>query len=850
MSGEAPPTGERTEVRRSSLGHLLAELSAARTAETVADRLAEHITRTIHGASTRVYVLGPGDRCVSCPKARECSTRDRCFHLTGGVGTFAQTPVHADRIPRVGTPWGAAIATDGATRHDTVPPELAAPGMGASTHGVIYAPIRTGDSALGVVGVRLPYATADEIDERVSEAAFLAGAALGAVASRTEEHRRFEQLQLVSDLGRKVNSILNPDLLLRQAVVDIQRTFGYRHVTLFVVDRATKRIQLRAQSSRYDRTEPRNVSIELDQGIVGRAVKTGRTVCVDDVSREADYIDWWSDTKSEVAVPIRIAGVVEAVLNVESDLIGAFGESDVVVLDTAANQLAIAIENARLFGRVRDSEEEYRSLVESAPIAVLQLDAEGRISYANPAFSDVTGYDRTTALSRFANARDLAAPEDRGLFEAARVDAAAGRARRGIEFRAVHADGGVRWVSAEMQPLVADGGTRKGVLVLARDISREKELANQLHQSEKLKAMGEMVSGVAHELNNPLSGILGFAQLFLSRPSEQWSRRDMEKIEGNARRCKKIVENLLTFARQSRSERVSANVNEIIESVISLNEYQFRMDNVEMVRDFDSRVPAILLDVSRWQQVFINLASNAREAMVESACPVRRVTFSTRLKGAEIVIQVRDTGPGIPRHLLGRVFDPFFTTREHGTGLGLGLCYGIVADHGGTIVAEEADSGAGATFTVRVPFAPTGETVPRSDDRPATRSDNQGPARKALVVDDEQIVRDVVTNVLELHGYDVDTARDSTEAFDRLDRGIAYDVVLTDLRMPGELDGMGIHRRLAQSRPLLAKKVVFMTGDIMEHGLFHEMETLGLQYVKKPFDIRELARIVNDVAAK
>jgi two-component system NtrC family sensor kinase len=850
MPADVAPTGTRAGPDRASLARLVATLASARTPEIVADRLVEHLIQAIPGAHARVYILGPGDRCAACPRARECTARDRCLHLLGTGGAFAQTPVHADRVPRLGTAWQAALAVDEPIRVEIAPPELSAPGAVVSPSVVLLAPIRAGDVTLGVVGVRVPVEAPEEAEERVAEAAFLAGAALDSAASRTEEHRRFEQLQLVSDLGRKVNSILNPDLLLRQAVVDIQRTFGYRHVSLLVVDRATKKIQLQAQSSRYDRTEPSDRSIDLDQGIVGRAVRSGRTVRVDDVSREADYVNWWIDTKSEIAVPVRIAGVVEAVLNVESDRVAAFGETDVVVLETAANQLAIAIENARLFGRVRESEEEYRALVESAPIAVLQLDADGRVTYANPAFSDLTGYDRSTALSRFGLARELAAPEDRAAFEAARADAAAGRARRGLEFRAIHADGGVRWVSAELQPLVAEGGARKGVLVLARNITREKELANQLHQSEKLKAMGEMVSGVAHELNNPLSGILGFAQLFLSRPSEQWSRRDMEKIEGNARRCKKIVENLLTFARQSRSERVPGNLNEVIESVIALNEYQFRMDNVEMVRDFDSRVPAIPLDVSRWQQVFINLASNAREAMVEAACSPRRVTFSSRLKGAEIVIQVRDTGPGIPRHLRGRVFDPFFTTKEHGTGLGLGLCYGIVADHGGSIVAEDADPGTGATITIRVPCVSATEAPASPDARQAAKAESKVPVRKALVIDDEQIVRDVVTNVLELHGYDVDTARDSTEAFERIDSGTRYDVVLSDLRMPGPLDGMGIHRRLQQTRPDLAKKVVFMTGDIMEHGLFHDMETLGVQYVKKPFDIRELARIVNDVAAK
>ena len=255
MPGEAPPTDERRASRRSSIGSFVAELSAARTSETIADRLAEQVVRANPGASVRVYVLGPGDRCASCVHARVCTTRDRCLHLTGGNGSFAQAPVHAERVPRVGNAWARALALDGATRPDAGPSELAAPGTADGRAEVVLASIRSGDVALGVVGVRFPADAPKDVDERLAESAFLSGAALAAVASHTEGRRRFEQLQLVSDLGRKVNSILNPDLLLRQAVVDIQRTFGYRHVTLFVVDRATRRIQLRAQSSRYQRAE-------------------------------------------------------------------------------------------------------------------------------------------------------------------------------------------------------------------------------------------------------------------------------------------------------------------------------------------------------------------------------------------------------------------------------------------------------------------------------------------------------------------------------------------------------------------------------------------------------------------
>jgi signal transduction histidine kinase len=434
--------------------------------------------------------------------------------------------------------------------------------------------------------------------------------------------------------------------------------------------------------------------------------------------------------------------------------------------------------------------------------------------------------------------------DDRPALAEALARAAAGRAERGVEFRSEHADGRERWVSAEIQPLSDAGGT-KGVLLLARNVTRERELHDQLQQADKLKAMGEMVSGVAHELNNPLSGILGYAQLFLTRPTDEWPRGDMEKIEANARRCKKIVENLLAFARQSRSEKQSANLNEVLESVLALNEYPFRLDGVEIVRELDPRIPQLSLDVSRWQQVFINLATNAREAMVAAHSPARRITFSTRLREDSVEVRVEDTGPGIPSENLARVFEPFFTTKAHGTGLGLGLCYGIVTDHGGTI-GVESEPGRGAACTIRLPRRVEDPPLPAAPRPERDRGSLAGGGMRALVVDDEQVVRDVVTHVLELHGYEVHVARDSAEALERLASG-SYDVILSDLRMPGDLDGMGLARRLFETKPKLARRLVFMTGDIMDSGVFRDIEDLGMAYVKKPFDIRELARVVNGV---
>jgi two-component system NtrC family sensor kinase len=837
----SPATQERGEA-----GRLAQRLSDARSVEEVGESLADHLASRLAGAAVRVYVVGPGDRCGTCPRARECPPKDRCLHLAAGTGAFAQPPLQSERVPRTLSPWSEALASPRATRASAPPSDVAAPARRDDSEAVLL-PLRSGGETFGVAAIRLARGAGEGAEADLAAAGLLAGAAMAAAVSRAEERRRFEQLLLVGDLGRKVGSILNIDLLLRQAVVDIQRTFGYRHVSVFVVDPDASRATMRAQSSRYERAGSDEDSIGLEEGIVGRAARSGRTVRVDDVSAEADYVDWWPDTKSEIAVPVRIGGVVEAVVNVESDRVRAFTDSDVAVLETAANQLAIAIENARLFGRVKRSEEEYRALVESSPVAILQVDREGRIAYANPAVEELTGLDRETLLSRLTEAADLAVSDDRPALAEAIARGLAGTAQRGIDFRAGHADGRERWVSSEIQPL-ADAPGRQGVLLLARNVTRERELQDQLQQAGKLKAMGEMVSGVAHELNNPLSGVLGYAQLFLARPTEEWGRGDMEKIESNARRCKKIVENLLAFSRQSRSERRHASLNEVLDAVLALNEYPFRLDGVEIVRDLDPRLPQVSLDVGRWQQVFINLATNAREAMVEAGSDTRRITFATRLREDAVEVRVEDTGPGIAPEHLDRVFEPFFTTKPNGTGLGLGLCYGIVSDHGGTI-AVESEPGHGAVFTIRMPRPPEAVETPTPERSPRERAARAGKGLRALVVDDEQVVRDVVTHVLELHGYEVHVASDAREALARLE-GSSYDVLLTDLRMPGPLDGFGLARRLLETRPALARRMVFMTGDVLEDDTTREIERLGLAHVRKPFDIRELARLVNDLTSE
>jgi two-component system NtrC family sensor kinase len=587
--------------------------------------------------------------------------------------------------------------------------------------------------------------------------------------------------------------------------------------------------------------------VNLDEGVIGRVFRRGTAQVISDVSEDPDFVRWYPDTQAEIGVPIKISGETVGVLNVESDQVGSFGDQERLVMETVANQLAIAIENARLFGMVKEREDRYRVLVESNPGAVIHLDAQGAIIFTNPAAFDLTGRTKEQLLSTDTSLTHLAVEESRPELHEAIADSLGGKPRHDVEFEIAHADGRVRSAQASFQPLLDEQGVTQGVVVLAWDRTRERELQDRLYQSEKLGAIGGLVSGVAHELNNPLAGILGFAQLLLSRPTDEWTVKDVEKIEKNARRCQNIVENLLAFARQAKLSRRMANLNEIIDSVIRLNEYQLHMDDVEIQRDLDLRLPPLYLDVNRWQQVFVNLAQNAHQALLESAGGPRIIRFETRVREGKVVVRVSDTGPGIDPDSKARVFEPFFTTKDTGTGLGLGICYGIVTEHGGTIEVEpHADTG--TCFRITLPFeaSPNAPQQAKPEAGPA-RSD-RGAGLRVLVVDDEENVRDVVARALQNHGYVVDTVRDGQTALHRIGEQ-TYDAILTDVSMPGEYKGFDLYDRVAEDSPALAGRIVFLTGHRHDDVMTAQIQSRGGRCIEKPFDIHALARVVNGVAA-
>jgi two-component system NtrC family sensor kinase len=363
---------------------------------------------------------------------------------------------------------------------------------------------------------------------------------------------------------------------------------------------------------------------------------------------------------------------------------------------------------------------------------------------------------------------------------------------------------------------------------------------------------------VAHELNNPLTSVLGFAQLLQKTQDPEKLALYVETICKESERARKIVQNLLTFARKHRAEKVALDLNEVVEKTLELKAYEIRVSGIELSTDLSEGIPQTLGDFHQLQQVLLNLINNAVHA-VSSSGGKGEIRVSTRLRGAgdpgapditppSIVMEVEDTGPGIPSEQLNRIFEPFFTTKEvgQGTGLGLSLTYGIVQEHGGSIRADSTP-GEGSRFTLEIPVV---AVEPASKEGHAVDSTSQEatPAKRILVVDDEESIRTMLREMLENEGHVVATASDGSLALQALGRDPAYDLILTDLKMP-VLDGYGLYDRLCRDNPPLAGRVVFITGDTVSQETRNFLLRTGNRYLPKPLNLSQIREMLRQIPA-
>jgi two-component system NtrC family sensor kinase len=520
---------------------------------------------------------------------------------------------------------------------------------------------------------------------------------------------------------------------------------------------------------------------------------------------------------------------------------------DIETLRATAGLIGVAIAHDQTVSELRDSEARFRGILESPLDGIITIDEQGIIVEFNRAAVAMFGVARHRAIG--AKIRDIIIPErlqpahDAGM---ARYLATSDRRilNRRIEVTALR---GEEEFPAELTVTSTRIGGRALFTAHVRDLTQQKEAAREitrqrdrLYQSEKMSALGSLLAGVAHELNNPLSIVVGQA-LLLEEDGSGESARRAAQIRTAAERCGRIVKSFLAMARQRGPEKEPVDLNQTVRSALELVGYGIRSAGIEVRLDLADDLPRFSADPDQLGQVVTNLLLNAQQALKDMPQP-RRLRISTRHKPAQSQLRlvIRDNGPGIPPKLRSRVFEPFFTTKPvgGGTGIGLSICHAVVSAHGGSIEVDET-SGGGATFTIRLPV------VAAEPSRPAARVEAvpEIARRRALVIDDEPDLAELIAEMLTREGFAVEVATSGEEALAEFRRR-SYDLVLSDVRMP-ELDGPALLRRLQSDWPTLAERLIFVTGDTLGLGAGSVLDKLGRPIIEKPISPEDIRRVVH-----
>ncbi|HUK88772.1 MAG TPA: ATP-binding protein [Blastocatellia bacterium] len=505
----------------------------------------------------------------------------------------------------------------------------------------------------------------------------------------------------------------------------------------------------------------------------------------------------------------------------------------------AIGMLIYMLEAERLnVHRQRDFAE---SLIENAPDGIFILDIQQNLSRVNKRFAAMCGLPA-----------ELIVGKSLSCFISLAEDEHASKTPRTNEISTISAHYQSRIEAAGRGPIdvlvttkpIVNSGRVVGAMGIVKDITQRLQLEHQLRQSEKMASIGLMVSGVAHELNNPLTSVIGFTELSLRDGSlgDVVGRR-LRIVLSEARRTRTIVQKLLSAVRQQKNERAPVRVNRLITDTIALRESDFKLNNIEIQAELDPDAPAVMADASDIQQVLINLMQNAFDALSEGQ-KGGLVVIRTLVDRDHVVIEVSDDGPGTAEP--GRVFDPFYTTKEvgKGTGLGLSICYQIVKTHEGDIFVENLPKG--TMFTVRLPIAPASAVELAMKKLGGAAKTLKG---RVLVIDDEPMIASFCESILSSAGFEVQTSLTGADAIEKL-AVRRFDAIVTDYKMPGKISGADIYDWVRGNRPGQQDHIIFMTGDSVNPSTHDFLKRCGSPVVFKPFDGDELVEKVRTLVSE
>jgi two-component system NtrC family sensor kinase len=652
-----------------------------------------------------------------------------------------------------------------------------------------------------------------------------------------ELNRRLSELFSLQELSYVLSDSLELDRIVEQVVRYAVRFLDAQGALLALVgDAPSDPLHVAAAEGTLAPLRGQRIHGD-DTGLLARSTGREHLELIRNSGVEPTVIVKGFEAAAAAAVPLRSHGIVIGTLIITDPREGVFVPEDIRLLSTLATHAAVVIANARFFEIVRRAKEQWETAFDALSEGIAVVDDEGRVQRSNRALADllnmplqnVVGTPLGEALLGKPNAlQELLAATRRGDRPAPLV-ARSERLGRAVRVNAARIPG---------------AATEQSIVVMVEDVTEQQALETQLVQSEKLAAVGQLVSGVAHELNNPLTSIAGLSEFLLEQKElGKKDRGHLQVIQEQAERAGRIVRNLLTFARKGAAERVPVDLNDVIRRTLSLTSYDLKLQDVQVERELSGALPDVFGDRHGLQQVVLNLVTNAAHAVAENPRErPREITVSTWFDG-QVHVRVADTGPGIPDEIVQSIFTPFFTTKEpgKGTGLGLSITYSIVESHGGQITLEPRGPRGGAAFRVDLPPAPADAVRPALTPVHGTPAVNAASTvkRTILLVDADPAVQRTIKALFARDGHDVEVAGDPQHALDLAQRG-GFDLVITDARAmaPGKR-GTLLAEELVSRMPALRERIIVATGDVRP-TTEETLARLGVRYVRKPFNLRDL----------
>ncbi|WP_322814658.1 response regulator [Chloroflexus sp.] len=656
--------------------------------------------------------------------------------------------------------------------------------------------------------------------------------------------QRVQELTVLTRVGKSVTALIDQRQLLDRIVeAAVYITQADEGVLFQYSDQGNELIPLALRNVTVE--SPHQLRLQVTNSLVGQVIQCGKSIRLHSgMTGEPIIIAPAFVVQATLQTPLQVGDRITGVLVVNHRRSNrSFSESDQYLLAALADYAAIALENARLYQAAQRNEARYRTIFTNASDMILMLDASWRIISGNQSSAQILGVEVSDLVGQSLQRWCLA--QEWPTIAQALQRVASGLSQPPFTVSLQRQSKELAIVEMNAQRLNVDDQAM--IVCVGRDLTERRRLEQQLIQSDKLSALGQLVAGVAHELNNPLASISGYAQLLMrNRTLPEDVRADVEQIRQQADRASRIVRNLLMFAREHKPERLLVQINEVVQSTLSLQAYQLRVDNITVQLELDSELPQTLADPHQLQQVLLNLITNARQAMSEKGSGT--LTIRTRRyesgDGSFIEIAISDTGIGIPAQYLDKIFNPFFTTKPvgQGTGLGLSICYGIIQEHKGQIWVESHEA-IGTTVFIRLPVISTSITETSSPEQPLEIE--SGPRQRVLVVDDEETIRHMLQRLLGELGHQTTTVGDVDEAMKVLAIQ-PFDLVITDLRMP-QKSGFDLSEAIRRTYPHLAERIIFISGDTLSTLKPEQKEQLRGKLLSKPFSIPQLAELLRNL---